>query len=64
MLAISVPTERSCVPVMMVAMRQDTAPDPVSTKRSGRGTKYLRQLHLLESCRLIPAYISGITDKP
>ena len=35
-------TERSCVPVMMVAMRHDAAPDPVSTRRSGRGAKYLR----------------------
>ena len=41
--AVERPTASSCVPVITVAMRHEAAPDPVRTRRSGRGTRYLQR---------------------
>ena len=41
--AMKRPTVSSWVPVITVAIRHEAAPDPVSTRRSGRGTRYLQR---------------------
>lgn len=47
--------------MMTVAMRHDTAPDPVSTRRSGRGTKYLQGSTCVTGLPgHFPAHLSGV----